>query len=76
MRASDKARLISLVESVAEQVDRTSAYDAIAAAERDESDVVARESLRQAALALLRSQHDASHLDRVRELLGAITPED
>ncbi len=72
MLASERARLINLVESVAEEIDRTSAYDAIAAAVRDESDAATREKLHEAALALLRSQHDASHLDRVRQLLHAI----
>lgn len=75
MQASEKARLINLVESVAEQPDRTAAYDAIAVAERDESDEATRQLLHDAALALLHSQHDASHLDRVRQLLHAIETE-
>lgn len=75
MQASERERLINLVESVAEQPDRTAAYDAIAVAERDEADQATRQLLHDAALALLHSQHDASHLDRVRQLLQAIETE-
>lgn len=75
MQASERERLINRVEAVAEQPDRTAAYDAIAAAERDETDAATRQLLHDAALALLRSQHDAGHLDRVRQLLQAIEPE-
>lgn len=74
MRQGEKVRLLNLVEAVAEQPDRTSAYDAISTAERDESDAATRQLLHDAALALLHSQHDVSHLDRVREHLHAIEP--
>ena len=72
MRKSDRDRLVASLEAVAEGPDRTSAYDAITTAERDESDPATQRRLHEAAVALLHSQFDATRLDQVRQLLSSI----
>lgn len=74
MRQTEKDRLVAQLEAVAEGPDRTAAYDAIAIAERDESDPATRRLLHEAAVTLLHSQHDASRVDQVRQLLDSIQP--
>ncbi len=75
MRRSDKERLKQLFESTADQYDRSAAYNAIAAAERDERDPKTKQLLHDAALELVRSDLDKTQLDAVRQLLDAIEPE-
>jgi hypothetical protein len=75
MRQTDKERIKEIFESAVDKLDRSAAYDAIAFAERDETDPEARQLLHEAALELMRSHHDKSHLDKVRQLLESIVPE-
>lgn len=75
MRKTDHERIKKLLESSAEQLDQSAAYDAIAYAERDEKDPKTRQLLHEAALELMRSHHDKSHFTKVRELLDAIALE-
>jgi hypothetical protein len=74
MRTTDKERLEKLVEDSVDELDKTTVYDAIAMAERGEQDPATRQLLHEAALELMKSIHDPSHLDRVRDLLAAIKP--
>lgn len=76
MRKTEKDRLVAELEAVLAGPDRTSVYDAIASAERDEQDAGTRRLLHEAAVALLHSQHDAAHLEQVRALLASILPSD
>ena len=72
MRTTDKERILELFESSIEQLDRSAVYDAIALAERDESDPKTKQLLHDAALALMRAQLDKKHLDTTRGLLESI----
>lgn len=74
MQQADKDRIRALVDSAANQLDKSAAYDAIAFAERAEQDPATRQLLHEAALELMRSHHDHTEIAKVRELIDAIKP--